>query len=154
MNECMYAYIHGQMDNLIISSVYIRRPFIFPSPRLQDVQTFQQNCVFESIVGQQIPKASKVSSLLKVICQGQTNHGNPFTYFALFFNLFLTCKYVNVPCACSTTGGQKRASDTLTVELWMAVSNHMGARNQTLVFCKSRNCCKCLSQISTSKSCE
>lgn len=39
-------------------------------------------------------------------------------------------------CAPDTLGGQKKASDTLKLELWMLINPHGGARNQTQVLCK------------------
>lgn len=41
--------------------------------------------------------------------------------------------------ACSAWRGQKKASDSLELELQTIVSCHVGARNQTLILCKS-NC--------------
>ena len=56
-----------------------------------------------------------------------------FTCLCLFF---FVCAYVNVVYVCSLSvyvcsvqGGQKRASDPLTLELESAVSHHRGAGN-------------------------
>ena len=44
----------------------------------------------------------------------------------------IACMYVRTPVSCSAYG-QKRASDPLELELWMVVSRHMGAGNQTQI---------------------
>ena len=63
-------------------------------------------------------------------------------WFFLFLKVFIlvyvygclhTCKYV---CALCDRGGQKGRWD-LELELQMVVSNHVGARNRTLVLSKS-----------------
>ena len=48
-------------------------------------------------------------------------------------NLYTMC----VPGAC---GGQKGASDSMGLELQMAGSHHVDARNRTWVLCKSSRC--------------
>lgn len=38
-------------------------------------------------------------------------------------------------CVCGTCGNQKKALDTLELELQVSVSHHVGARNRILVLC-------------------
>lgn len=46
--------------------------------------------------------------------------------------------YINIPRgACSASGDQKGASDTLELELWMVASHLVGAGNCKLIFSKS-----------------
>ena len=50
------------------------------------------------------------------------------------------CMYINilhVPGACE---GQNRVLDSLELELWMAVNQHVGSGNWIQVFCKSNMC--------------
>jgi hypothetical protein len=46
-------------------------------------------------------------------------------------------------------GGQKRASDSLELELEAIVSHHIADKNQTQVLCKSRQCSKPPSLLSS-----
>lgn len=48
--------------------------------------------------------------------------------------------YTCAPCACSTRGGQKGASDILDLEIEMVVRLHMGAGSQTLSYLKKQLC--------------
>lgn len=45
--------------------------------------------------------------------------------------------YIYVPCMCSAQGGQKMMSDSLELELRLAVKCHMGAKKQSWVLPKS-----------------
>jgi hypothetical protein len=47
--------------------------------------------------------------------------------------------YICVLCACSTLEGQRRASDTLGLELQMVVSHQVGAGKQAQVLLKSNS---------------
>ena len=51
-----------------------------------------------------------------------------------------TSMYVCSPHACSAHGGQKRISDPLKLELQMFENCHVGARNETLLFCMTSQC--------------
>ena len=63
----------------------------------------------------------------------------------LFYMHECFCMYICVPYICVIAfGGQKRVGP-LELELQMVVSYHVGAENQTWVFCKSSKCSQPLS---------
>jgi hypothetical protein len=43
------------------------------------------------------------------------------------------CRHIYAPCVCSDYRGQKRASDSPELQLWMVVSRHVGTENLKLV---------------------
>jgi len=47
---------------------------------------------------------------------------------------------MSVPVSSYAPGGQKRASDTLELELQVIVSHHMSDKNQIQVLCKNIQC--------------
>lgn len=60
------------------------------------------------------------------------------------------CMYVYHMCADVPTGAhrsQKKSLDPLELDLWTAVSHHMGAGNHTQVFHKSSKCLWTLSHL-------
>lgn len=52
-------------------------------------------------------------------------------------------------CMPDTYVGQKRALNPLKLELWVVVSPHMGARNQSQILWKTRKCFLPLSYLSS-----
>jgi hypothetical protein len=61
------------------------------------------------------------------------------------------CMYVSTQCVCRAQRSQKRALEPLELELWMVVSCHMDAGNQTQVFWTIYQCTLLLSHLSCSQ---
>lgn len=51
----------------------------------------------------------------------------------------------------SALGGQKKILDPLEQELWVVVSHHVGAKNQTWVLSKTSQCFSQLNHVSSSR---
>lgn len=61
----------------------------------------------------------------------------------------LVSMYVGSPCVSGVCGGQKKVSDPLGLELLMVVLHHESARNWICTLCKSSQCSKPLSLLSS-----
>lgn len=72
---------------------------------------------------------------------------NVCMFYVCLMHIFVICvmhvcmmhvrMYIWTTCILDAHEGQKRVLDVLELELWMAVSHHVGSGNQTPVLCMS-----------------
>ena len=55
--------------------------------------------------------------------------------FSVFWSIVCMC--IHVQCTCSALRGQKRALDSLDLDLQMVAIHHVGCKNQTQILCKA-----------------
>lgn len=65
-----------------------------------------------------------------------------FFVFIIFLDLFILClAFLHILCTtcmlCGALGSQEKDSDPLALESQMVMNQHVGAENQTQVFCKN-----------------